>query len=295
MISIVICSINDDLLRQVTASIHSSIGVEYELLVWDNRVQQKGLCEVYNLMAVKAKYPYLLFMHEDLLFETSNWGEKLLQKFQDNASLGLVGLAGASYKSKMCSGWYTGLTGTEAYHISHMNAGVKELFTTFSASAATAFDCICLDGVFLMCRKEVWETIRFDDAQLHGFHFYDIDFSLRAAAICKLQVVPDVSVVHLTQGGDYGDKWVEAAFVYHAAATKLPCSLVEIPAGADLQIAKNWLDRLKREKISFSNRIKWITKQKLLLNVSLWYSILKFMLYRPLRLNAVHRVLKNNA
>ncbi len=66
MISIIICSVNQNYLKDVAENISNSIGVEYELLVWDNREAKKGLCEVYNMMAAKARYDYLCFLHEDI-------------------------------------------------------------------------------------------------------------------------------------------------------------------------------------------------------------------------------------
>ena len=40
-------------------------------------------------------------------------------------------------------------------------------------------EVVCLDGVFICSRKEVWQQSKFNDADLKGFHFYDIDFSLK--------------------------------------------------------------------------------------------------------------------
>jgi len=77
MISIIICSVNTAFLEQVNKNITATIGVPYELLAWDNRDAKKGICEVYNWMASKAQYAYLCFVHEDILFETENWGQHL--------------------------------------------------------------------------------------------------------------------------------------------------------------------------------------------------------------------------
>ena len=61
MLSLIICSINPVYLQQVKENIDSTIGVQYELLIWDNRETQKGICEVYNKMALQATFPYLCF------------------------------------------------------------------------------------------------------------------------------------------------------------------------------------------------------------------------------------------
>ena len=80
MLSVLICSINGELLRQVKQNIAETVGVPYEILVWDNKASNDGICKVYNRLASDAQYPLLLFVHEDVTFETMNWGQKLAQK-----------------------------------------------------------------------------------------------------------------------------------------------------------------------------------------------------------------------
>ena len=73
MISVLICSADNSLLNQVKANIEQTIGVEHEILFFDN-LEKKGICEVYNSLAAQAKFSYLCFVHEDILFQTLNWG-----------------------------------------------------------------------------------------------------------------------------------------------------------------------------------------------------------------------------
>ena len=93
MFSIIICSIHPPLLEQVRANIEETISQPYELLVWDNRESGKGLCEVYNQLAAKARFPFLCFMHEDILL-TRHWGTSLLDAFRQDNGLGLIGVSG---------------------------------------------------------------------------------------------------------------------------------------------------------------------------------------------------------
>src|SRR5438477_1059436 len=103
MISIAICSVNSYYLSQIKENISNSIGVEYELLVWDNKGINKGLCEVYNMLAAKARFEYICFLHEDILFQTEKWGSKLIDIFDERQDIGVIGLAGNKYKSKFFS------------------------------------------------------------------------------------------------------------------------------------------------------------------------------------------------
>ncbi len=293
MLSVLICSINDELLREVKQSISDTVGVPYEILVWDNKASNDGICNVYNHLAKDAKYSLLLFVHEDVTFQTMNWGQKLVQKFEEDDAVGLVGVAGSRYKGKMYSGWYTSEREMDVFNIIHTDGKhVNEMHNRHDSSTHY-HDAVCIDGVFMLCRKKVWEKIRFDEQLLKGFHFYDIDFSVRAAAVTKVMVVTDVTLVHHTLGGDYGSRWVKEAFIYHAAKEKdLPVSVGDIPVGFELLLAACWLDWLKDKPVSFSYRIQWILRQQLWKYISLWYAIAKFMLYRPTGLQYLHRLIK---
>jgi hypothetical protein len=160
---------------------------------------------------------------------------------------------------------------------------------------------VCIDGVFIACRREVWADILFDADRLKGFHFYDIDFSLRAARKHRVIVTMGIDLLHITQGGDYGNNWVEAAMHYHLThADLLPAALEGLPlprplAKTELQIARIWLDRLKNERISFRNKIRWIVRQGLGQRIlSLWYPIFRFLVFRPLGLYRVQHLIKRN-
>ena len=296
MLSIIICSIHQHLLDGVKKSIANTVGVEYELLIWNNKEEQLGLCAVYNKMATQAKYPYLCFCHEDILFETENWGYLLKQLFENNSSVGLVGIAGSTYKSGNYSGWFTGIEDLDYFKIIHEVKGVEiELISPPKYSFAQK-KVACIDGVFMACSKTVWQTFKFNEKLLQGFHFYDIDFSLRVALAMDVIVTDKILLRHITKGGDYGDRWVEAAFLFHEASKEaLPFAIDTAHSySIDLKIAANWMDRLKSEKISFRNRLKWIRSQGLHKRTPLIYTITKFLLYEPLGLQKVHRLFKSS-
>jgi hypothetical protein len=301
MISIIICSINQDYLHNVSENISKTIGIEYELLVWDNRYEKKGICEAYNRTAARAKYPYLCFLHEDILFDTTNWGGILSGLFASQPEVGVIGIAGSAYKSAMFSGWFTSTRGFDYYNITHRVNGVDHPWRQPGAGERGVHPVVCIDGVFIACRKEVWAGTPFDADQLNGFHFYDIDFSVRAARKCQVIVTMDIHLFHITQLGDYGNSWVETAMLYHTANaglfpffldSSLPPQQVK---QVELQVARSWLDRLKNEKISLKNRIRWIHRQRLHRQfLSLWYPILRFLVFKPLKLYKVQRLIKRN-
>jgi hypothetical protein len=296
MLSLVVCSVNEIYLKQLKETVAATIGIEHEWLIWDNRKSNIGLCKIYNQLAAQAKFPYICFLHEDLLFQTQNWGKKIIELFTHEPKLGLLGIAGGKYKSDLYSGWYSGYEGFDYYNIIHRE-NQKDIKLLYPHTWKNDIEnVVCIDGVFMVCRKEAWNENRFDESLLKGFHFYDIDFSIRVSQHFIIAVTNQVDIVHLTVGGDYGDKWVEQAFLYHdAVGGILPKSVEEVSKSEiDISVAKYWLDWLKNYKISWANKWKWISKQKLFKHASLWYAVGKFLLYKPLGLRTVHQLFKKH-
>jgi hypothetical protein len=293
MVSLIICSVNPQYLQQVKENISATIGVEYELLVWDNRQQQKGLCEIYNSMAADAKFSYIIFMHEDILFETQKWGKLIVEIFNGNPHAGLIGVAGGKYKSAQYSGWFSGNKAFDFLNITHRINGINHKLVQPENNVSEINDVVCIDGVFIACRKEIWQQVKFNEEILKGFHFYDIDFSLRASLITQVFVTLKIDIIHITQGGDYGEKWVDAAILFHEKnKIPLPRFLDGINKNIEIAVAKQWLDFLKKEKISLRNKRRWITNKKLYLYPQLYYAMLKFLIYQPLHLSALHKQTK---
>ncbi len=295
MISVLICSSNPALLKQAQKNIADTIGVDFEILYIDNRQLNKGICSVYNELAARARFPFLCFVHEDVLFETIGWGEKIANIFSTDTSIGLIGVAGCKYKSSYFSGWFSGMTMLDcANYVHQYKSGVERVH--LSPSDDDALQAVaCVDGVFMCTTKQVWGLNKFDEHFLKAFHFYDIDFSLRIANQYRVVVTYDVILKHITSGGDYGNNWVDLAISYHEhMRNELPYSVGRVDQkAADRSIVIVTLDFLKNYDISLSNKIKWIQKQKLHLSPFYFYPVLKFVCYKPLGLKYLHHLLKN--
>lgn len=284
MLSLIICSVHPRLLADIRRNIAASVGVPYELLVWDNREAKLGLCAVYNKLAAQATNDHLLFLHEDLVFETQDWGKILIDIFQSEAAPKMIGIAGGRYKGRNYSGWFSGIHGADFYHIYHQYAGKKQSNSNAAVWPNPEVQVCCIDGVFMAVSREVWLATAFDEQLLKGFHFYDLDFSLRVAQHHRVVVTNRIDIIHLTQGGDYGDRWLEQAFIFHKAWKKKLPILADMPSNIDEQEVKTaatWLHRLKTEPITMSNRMAWIKQQQLLNHPALWAPIVAFLGYRP--------------
>lgn len=294
MISVVVCSRNTDFLLQVKRSISSTIGVVHEFLVWDNNAEPRGICEVYNRMAKQARYDIICFVHEDVLFNTLDWGEKLRSIFELQPEIGVIGVAGSKYKSRYSSGWYTSIKEFDCANIVHRSEKGEQVILLRPDNKYTLENVVCLDGVFICCRKSIWMDVMFNEADLTGFHFYDIDFTLRATRVCSVAVTFEIPIVHITHGGDFGNAWVKTSIEYHCRnRNMLPQSVNKnIDSSIDIKILKTWLDVLKQYRISWSNKLRWLTSQKLLFKPNLYYHIIKFLFYKPMKMHYFHKLIR---
>ena len=109
------------LAAQVQQNITDTIGVPWEAIIIDNTISPKGITQVYNKAAAQAKFDILCFVHEDVLFTTQNWGETLINTFKADNRVGLIGVAGSKYKSKLPSGWFSGISAIDCCNIAHLD------------------------------------------------------------------------------------------------------------------------------------------------------------------------------
>jgi len=98
MISIIISTHNAANFKNVSQNIADTIGVPYEIVPVENHAKY-SLCTAYNLGANMAKFSYLCFLHEDVLFKTPNWGKQLTELMEKDEKTGLIGVMGTKFKS----------------------------------------------------------------------------------------------------------------------------------------------------------------------------------------------------
>ncbi|MBC7850701.1 MAG: hypothetical protein H7Y31_13250, partial [Chitinophagaceae bacterium] len=175
MISIIICSADPRKLSFVTDNITNTIGLPFEVIAIDNSNGQYGICEAYNTGAKKATHSFLCFMHEDVFFETDNWGE-IVCRHLNNPSIGLIGIAGGDAKSIVPSSWSIPVFSNEINITQHSkkNPAEKERqLVSRGSSISAANRVVVLDGVWLCTRKTVFGEYQFDQKTFTGFHGYD--------------------------------------------------------------------------------------------------------------------------
>jgi hypothetical protein len=215
MISVIVSSYQPEQFAAFAENVKATIGdIPYEIIRINNP-GTTGIAAAYNCGAAKSNYPYLCFVHEDVLFKTQNWGQLIVDHFELDEKLGLIGIAGNRYKSFVFSGlgstW--GNAGLRMNIIQHLKSGSKHLISK-DADKNTE-EVIVLDGCFLCTTAKVFSEVQFDAQHFKGFHCYDIDFSFAVSLQYKVAVVYDILLEHLSAGG-FNEQWMKGTFVLHA-------------------------------------------------------------------------------
>lgn len=194
MISIIISSYQPEYFAALENNIAETVGVPYEIIKIENPGLM-GIAEAYNKGAKKARFENLLFLHEDVLFHTQNWGEKLIKHLEDPET-GVVGVAGSDYVPTAPCGWY--INGRSFLHLiqNDKSHSQPQHIDNTSQNKHSAY---ALDGVFLAMQKSKFNNFRFDE-KIGGFHAYDIDLSLRFAKKYKNYVIADILIEHFSEG-----------------------------------------------------------------------------------------------
>jgi len=204
MLSIIICHQNIELLNAIKKSIKATIGVPYELVIIDNTNNHHSIFSAYNEGVKKANYDIVCFVHEDILFYTDNWGEKVLKHF-DDPQVGMIGVLGGMVQSVIPSAWwFNNYFAKSARNLLMKNTKKRDekLFHYYSNpfSDVDKTEVVVVDGLWFCIRKSLFNKISFDEKTFKGFHLYDADISMQVLQHAKNYVVYDILIEHLWSG-----------------------------------------------------------------------------------------------
>lgn len=156
-----------------------------------------SLTEVYNKILNESSNDIVVLCHDDIYFDTKNWGNKILNHFKRNKDYGILGLAGTTNMPKSAKWWedFSKMKGI----VNHEHEG-KKWESKYSASKGNQLDDVVLvDGLFIVINKKNIKQ-NFNE-EIKGFHFYDVDFSFRNfIEDVKIGVMYDVRVTHKSIG-----------------------------------------------------------------------------------------------
>lgn len=135
--------------------------------IFNNR---RGLAKVYNEcldLAIKEKFDYVMFIHDDVHLEHDP-RPKLEKLFQQYDIVGVAGCSKAEIKSPAL--WHIMGQGHLHGAVAHGNADRKNM-TSFGAYPHRV---VMIDGVFMAFNRKAIETVRFDEECPSKWHYYDI-------------------------------------------------------------------------------------------------------------------------
>lgn len=245
MISIIISSYRENLYLDLVQNIAETIGdLDFELIKIDNPGIM-GICKAYNRGAKIAKYNYLLFLHEDIKFLKKGWGIELRNLYNlDN--LGIIGIAGGLKKSSLPTGHDQGIDNYRCVFVIQEGNRIPG-----QGVIREPIKTKTLDGIFLAMTKKRWEEIKFNE-KVEGFHFYDLDISLRASMNYQNYISPNIPVLHFSLG-NFGDEWIKSCVKFH----KEKYNFDNFSGKEKTLTRKFWYQRLLSEKIRFENRMRY--------------------------------------
>ena len=182
---------------------------DVEIISFENPDGQ-SLTKLYNEGLEKSKNDIVLFCHDDLKFDTVNWGRKLLNHFKRSSEYGIIGLAGTRYLAASGRWWedFSKMHGA----VYHEDNG-KRWLTRYSKDIGNKLDDVTLvDGLFFAVNKNILKN-KFN-TEVTGFHFYDVDFCFsNYLKGVKIGVCTDIRVTHLSIGKT-NDEWEENRKVF---------------------------------------------------------------------------------
>lgn len=156
---------------------------------------EKSLSQVYNEIINESKNDIIVLCHDDIEFDTKNWGRKVLKIFNDT-EYGIIGLAGTTeiYESGK---WWDNPSNMKGI-VNHKHDG-KKWESKYSINNGTIEDVVIVDGLFIAFNKNKINNA-FDES-IPGFHFYDLGFSFKNfLSGIKVGVTYDIRVTHLSIG-----------------------------------------------------------------------------------------------
>ncbi len=157
---------------------------------------EMSLTEAYNKGLKQTTNNIVVFCHDDIIFDTKNWGRKLKSIFDKNPNYGIIGIAGTT--DLVDGRWWTIKESMNGI-VSHKHEGKKWTNYYSKDQGKSLTDMVVLDGLFFGVDKtKIKHTF---DEEFHGFHFYDLSFCLpNYLDGVKIGLTTQIRITHLSVG-----------------------------------------------------------------------------------------------
>lgn len=173
-----------------------------EVLMYENDGQM-SLAEVYNKGLKESSNDLIIFVHDDVIINTTNLTPKVIKLFEKFPEYGIIGVAGTT---DLANGRWWEIRKSMHGKVGHTKDG-KTWTNKYSKESYvdTLKDVVTVDGVFFMVNRQ---KIKKDfDTDFKGFHFYDIPFCVsNYKEGVKIGVTTRFDIVHKSIGVT-NDQW----------------------------------------------------------------------------------------
>jgi len=259
MLSIIICSRNPAFNELLSTNIKATVGVDYELIYINNSENRYSIYSAYNEGISKSKFPFLCFVHDDIQFNTQNWGEKII-KHLNNPTIGLAGLAGGDAMLRVPFDYGALNRCMNIIHVDKTGDKPTEYIRMPTDFKNNSRPVVLLDGVLICGRRLLFEKIRFDES-FGGFHGYDYDISIQSFIAGYTNIVMyDIELEHFSKGKMDVNYFRTLKKVFEKWEKHLPVFERNISKEEQNQLLK------QLEKKRISRLLKWLVRSGMSIN-----------------------------
>lgn len=156
----------------------------------------KSLSEVYNEILSESKTNLVLFIHDDIYFDTTSWYYKIVKHFE-NENYGIIGLAGTTILPNSGQWWEKR---NKMIGVVNHESGGKKWTSKYSEEFGNKIkETVIIDGVFIAVDKTKIKNNFVEE--FNGFHFYDLPFCVENFLKgVKIGVVTNIRITHKSIG-----------------------------------------------------------------------------------------------
>ena len=199
--------INNDFIDHVA----QTIGVKHETYLYPN-FNEFSLPEIYN-RAISEHHDddaIMLFVHNDIYFDTMDWGKKLLAHFNNkNNDYQIIGMAGSQYIPSNGCWWLTedgkAMNYKDMIGIVNHDNGIRKWESRYSEPFFGVKPVVCIDGLFMAI--DTSDISHGFDERFGKYHYYDLSFVFpNILDGYNAGVITDIRITHKSIG-ETNDEW----------------------------------------------------------------------------------------
>ncbi len=175
---------------------------ENQIIAFQNN-NEISLTRFYNKIIKESKNDIIVLCHDDLVFETFDWDEIVIDLFKENPH-GIIGVAGAKLLSESGVWWEHC---NPMYGIVNQIIDGEKVEHKWSHYNENLENMVVIDGLFIALNKN--RIKKYFDEDIKGFHYYDLDFSLsNFLENVKIGLTTKIRLTHFSNG-TINDSWYE--------------------------------------------------------------------------------------